>query len=180
MRLSGISVPRVALLAAAALFLASCAGLPQTKVYDDRMFEIYSPDQLRQAAPLPLTVLGGPPDGSDIEEIAQAMRLPDRFGGTVLTPTRGVPGGWRFVVSFYDEAPPNLCRIRQRFETQSGGNGVVMAFAYCYDRRLVTGARMVSNTTLGPRDSAFRTAVERLYAVVLPPVNKISIRPPSG
>jgi hypothetical protein len=167
-----LRLPRLLLPAAAAAMAAACSAPPGgTLVHSPLIKTRYNPNWVGSGGPMPLQVVGAPPDGASAEEVAAAMRLPGWHGGGRFEAISGPVEGLRMVVVFSPSNRLDWC------EDPSGGSGagsdgaLVAGLAYCRGDADLSSVLVESRATSGPRDAGFRRAMSQALLQMLPTRN---------
>ncbi|MEM9196416.1 MAG: hypothetical protein AAGD12_01075 [Pseudomonadota bacterium] len=118
-------------------------------------------------APLPVVVLGRPPDGADADAVAQALRLPQRLGGGGVVAVPAGTGGLRLVISFSAAGLNSLCRADAARETRAAA--LTLSVGLCRDGAGLAFGILSAEGIAGPSDPDFASAMSTLLREVLVP-----------
>ncbi|MGM0584896.1 MAG: hypothetical protein ACQEUZ_09635 [Pseudomonadota bacterium] len=157
----------------AAVLVAGCAGVPGGTIVHSPLYKgRYDPHQVGAFGPsMPVQVVGQPPDGSDAEAVAGAMRLPARFRPTPLEASEGATRGPRLVVVFNPSGRLHYCDA-PRSGGRSGLEGRMrVGLAYCNGEIEYTSVVLESRESAGPGDPAFTGVMLQGLQALLPPRN---------
>ncbi|MEM9050160.1 MAG: hypothetical protein AAGC92_15750 [Pseudomonadota bacterium] len=118
-------------------------------------------------SPFPLVVLGRPPDGSDAQTVAAALRLPQRQGGGGFVPTAPGNASLRIAVAFSAASLRTLCAQTGPVEAQRGH--LTLSAGLCRGPKGLGYGILSAQDIAGPTDPRFEPAAGTLLREILTP-----------